>query len=56
MSSARLCRITVPGFTVLDVPYFFDAGQRRTTFALPLLMFMAAAPPRLDPTITWGWC
>jgi hypothetical protein len=19
-------------------------------------MFMATAPPRLDPTTTWGWC
>ena len=55
-SSARLCRITVPGFTVLAVPYFFQAGQSSTSFASPLSMFMATAPPRLDPTTTWGWC
>ena len=47
-SSARLCRITVPGFTVLAVPYFFQAGQSRTSFASPLSMFMATAPPRLE--------
>ena len=51
-SSARLCRITVPGFTVLAVPRFFQAGQSRTSLASPLLMFMATAPPRDDPTTT----
>ena len=35
----------MPGFTVLAVPYFFQAGQSRTSFASPLLMFMATAPP-----------
>ena len=44
------------GFTVLAVPYFFQAGQSSTSFASPLLMFMATAPPRLDPTTTWGRC
>ena len=44
------------GFTVFAVPYFFHAGQSRTSFASPLSMFMATAPPRLDPTTTWGWC
>jgi len=55
-SSALLCRITVLAFTVLTVPYFFHAGQSKTSFASPLLMFMATAPPRLDPTTTWGRC
>ena len=36
----------MPGFTVLAVPYFFQAGQSRTSRASPLLMFMATAPPR----------
>ena len=55
--SARLCRITVPGFTVFAVPHFFHAGQRRTNWALLLLrIFMATAPPREEPTITCGWC
>ena len=35
------------GFTVLAVPYFFQAGQSSTSFAVALLMFMATAPPRL---------
>ena len=51
-SSARLCRITVPGFTVLAVPHFFQAGQSRTSRASPLLMFIATAPPRDEPTTT----
>ena len=55
-SSARLCRITVPGFTVLAVPHFFHAGQSRTSRASPLLMFIATAPPLDEPTTTWGWC
>jgi hypothetical protein len=46
----------VPGLTILTVPHFFHAGQSSTSFAEPLLMFMATAPPRLDPTTTWGRC
>jgi hypothetical protein len=38
----------LPGFTVLAEPYFFQAGQSSTSFALPLLMFIATAPPRPD--------
>lgn len=55
-SSARLCRITVSAFTVLTVPYFFHAGQSSTSLASPLSMFMATAPPRLDPTTTCDRC
>ena len=44
-SSARECRITVPGFTVLADPHWFHAGQSRTSRASPLLMFIATAPP-----------
>ena len=47
--------MTVPGFTVLAVPHFFHPGQRRTSFAEPLLMFTATAPPRLNATTTLGW-
>ena len=36
----------MPGFTVLAVPYFFQAGQSRTSLASPLSMFIATAPPR----------
>ena len=43
-SSARLCRITVSGFTVLAVPNFFQAVQSSTSFASPLLMVTATAP------------
>ena len=46
----------MPDFTVLAVPYFSHAEQSRTSFAPPLSMFMATAPPRLDPTTTCGWC
>ena len=45
---------TVPGFTVLAVPYFLQAGHIRTSLASPLLMFIATAPPRLEPTTTSG--
>src|SRR5208282_2543438 len=44
------------GFTVLAIPNFFQAGQRRTSRASRLMMFRATAPPREEPTITWGWC
>ncbi len=50
-SSARECRITVPGFTVLADPHWFHAGQSRTSRAPPLLMFIATAPPRSDDHI-----
>src|SRR5262249_6137865 len=53
-SSARLCRITVPGFTFLAVPHLLHAGHSRTSLASPLLRFMAKAPPRLDPTTKAG--
>ena len=56
LSSALECRITVPGFTVLAAPHVFQPGQSRTSLAEPLLMFMATAPPRDEPTTTWGWC
>ena len=46
----------MPGFTVLADPHWFHAGQSRTSRASPLLMFIATAPPRLDPTTTWGLC
>ena len=46
----------MPGFTVLAVPHFFQAGQSRTSRAPPLLMFIATAPPRDEPTTTCGWC
>ena len=46
----------MPGFTVLAVPHFFQAGQSRTSRASPLLMFIATAPPRDEPTTTCGWC
>jgi hypothetical protein len=55
-SSARLCRMTVPAFTVFAVPHFLDAGHRRMSRAPPLSRFMATAPPRDEPTITLGWC
>jgi hypothetical protein len=45
----------VPGLTVLVDPHFFQAGQSRTSFASPLRMFIATAPPREEPTTTWGW-
>ena len=32
-SSARLCRMIVPGLAVLAAPYFFHAGQSNTRFA-----------------------
>ena len=44
----------MPGFTVLAVPHFFQAGQSRTSRASPLLMFMATAPPLDEPTTTCG--
>jgi len=47
-SSPRLCGITVSGFAVLTVPYFLHAGQISTSFASPLLMFIAAAPIQPD--------
>jgi hypothetical protein len=46
----------VPGLTAVAVPYFFHAGQSSTSFAPPLSMFMARAPPRDEPTTTAGWC
>src|SRR5277367_1240804 len=49
-------RITVPGFTVLTAAHFFQAGQSKTSRAPPLLMFIAPAPPRDEPTTTCGWC
>ena len=52
-SSARLCRITVPGFTVLAVPHFFHAGQRRTRRASPILMFIATAPERRSGSLRY---
>src|SRR5262249_8120954 len=55
-SSARLCRMTVPGLTVLAVPCLFHAGQSRTSFASPLLMVMATAAPLDEPTTTSRWC
>jgi hypothetical protein len=55
-SSARLCRITVSGRTVLTVPQRFHAGHNSTSRAVPLWMFMATAPPRELPTTTSGWC
>ena len=51
MDKARLCRITVSGFTVLAVPHFFHDGQSRTSLATPLLMFMATALP-LDESMS----
>jgi hypothetical protein len=53
-SSARECRITVLALTVLAAAQLFHAGQSRTSLAEPLLIFMATAPPRLDPTTAWG--
>jgi hypothetical protein len=55
-SSALECRMTVQGFTVLALPCFFQAGQSRTSRASPLLMLMATAPPRLEPTTACGRC
>ena len=55
-SSARLCRMTVPGLTVLAVPHLFQPGLRRTSLAEPLFMLMATVPPLDWPTITCGWC
>ena len=46
----------MPGFTVLAVPYFFQAGQSSTSRASPILMFIATAPPLDEPTTTCGWC
>lgn len=40
-SSARECKITVPGFVVFAVPHRFHAGQSRTSRASLLSMFMA---------------
>ena len=54
VSSALECRMIVLGFTVVAVPHFFQAGQRRTRGVFPLSMFMATAPPRLEPTTTSG--
>ena len=34
---------------------FFHAGQSRTNGVSPLSMFIATAPPRLEPTTTSGW-
>ena len=45
-SSAPLCSIAVPIFTVLTVPRRFHTGQSKTSRAAPILMFMATAPPR----------
>src|SRR6516225_7402606 len=55
-SSALACRMTVPGFTDLAVTCFLQAGQSRTSLAFPPLMFMATAPPRLEPTTAGGRC
>jgi hypothetical protein len=54
-SSARECKMIVPGLAVLAVPNFFHAGQSSTSRASPLLIFMATAPPLDEPTTTWGW-
>ena len=48
--------VGVPGLTVFAVPHFFQPGHIRTSFASPMLMFMATAPPRDKPTTTWGRC
>ena len=53
-SSASECRMTVPGLTVVAVPHRFHAGQSRTNGVEPVLMFIATAPPRLEPTTTSG--
>ena len=47
--------MTVPGLTVVAVPHRFQAGQSSTSGVEPELMFMATAPPRLEPTTTSGW-
>ena len=55
-SSDLECRITVPGFTVVAVPHRFHAGQSNTSVVEPESMFIATAPPRLEPTTTSGRC
>jgi hypothetical protein len=47
----------VPGFTVLTVPYFFQAGQSSTSGVSSLSRFMARAPPREEPPrrTVWAW-
>ena len=55
-SSARECRMTVFGLTVVTVPQFFHAGHSKTKGVSPLCMFTATAPPREEPTITSGLC
>jgi hypothetical protein len=53
-SSALECKITVFGLTVLVLPHRFQAGQSNTNGVEPKLMFIATAPPRLEPTTTFG--
>jgi len=43
VSSARLCRMVVLGFTVVAVPQVFHAGHKRTSGVSPESMFMATA-------------
>ncbi len=45
--------MTVSGFTVLAVPYFFHAGQSSTKGVWPDLMFIVAIPAT-SPTIYEG--
>jgi hypothetical protein len=40
----------------LAFPHFFHAGQSKTSFASPLLLFMATASSLDEPMTTWGWC
>ena len=51
------CKAELPNISApVEVPHLFQAGQSRTSFASPLLMFMATAPPLDEPTTTAGWC
>jgi hypothetical protein len=49
-SSDLECRMIVRGITFLAVPHRFHAGQTGTSSVEPALMFIAMAPPRLEPT------
>ena len=55
VSSARECRMIVPGYTVVTDPQAFHAGHKRTRGGSPESMFIATAPPWLEPTTTSGW-
>ena len=53
-SSALECRLIVPGLTVFAVPHRFHVGHIRPSGVEPASMFIATAPPRLEPTMTSG--